>query len=556
MAPAPQPYETVTGFALTSSGAIGFAQEIENKLALAAASSAKQASSAPGAPQQQMQAQGQKAATPLLGGEVTSNRDAFARMRITCESIVDNKQLGPRGYAERESGDEFGSDGAGAGWTMGTTSMLDDGVHMVETGAPAPYYNRALHVMQNPHANEKLLTAAEKVVRELHIYRIFKKKWSMHEHAAGRSKRKGGNSKHVVPNIFAAYDCGRGSEEERAALKKRLYRLNTLFNSVVQKWPDAHARQEVYKSGFFPFWDKANHWADSPVPREAAIGKELLSMLEKIYEVYDEARLHVLKHGMQCPPGTKSHPEFFNEHMDKTYRQHIENMKLLKKQGKAAHAPEQHGMVQTLAKKVEKLEKKDKKHEETMKAHEHQIQQAKSSAVDAKQIAVEASQKAQQAPSKAKKVAEQTVQQALSSSPSQAQASGKSTAPRPPAAPKGAARVERKPLNNIPSTEQPGQAPFHAGYGDSDDEEHLYCTCANPIPVPARQINVDTGARVRKAGSGKKNAAQPQPAAAAAPPMMALVPAVSAPSATTAAPVMMAAAPAGYTYIPVYPMRA
>jgi hypothetical protein len=80
------PYETDTGFALTSCGAIGFAQDVEHKLALANAVTQQQAASSiaqNAAPEK----------TPTLSSVVTSNRDAYARMQITCEPIMDNNQM-------------------------------------------------------------------------------------------------------------------------------------------------------------------------------------------------------------------------------------------------------------------------------------------------------------------------------------------------------------------------------------------------------------------------------------------------------------------------------
>lgn len=97
---APMSYETGTGFSITPDGAIGFAHDIENKLS--AMSLSAEASNA--AKNGVSNAAADAGTTNKLAATIKSNRDAFERMEITCESIV--VPGGANGYDDEDCFDD------------------------------------------------------------------------------------------------------------------------------------------------------------------------------------------------------------------------------------------------------------------------------------------------------------------------------------------------------------------------------------------------------------------------------------------------------------------
>ena len=77
-------FETGTGFSVTPQGAIGFSRDVESKLEMMKLSTAC-ANNASNAPVQT--AAPAAKAVPSASTEIKSNRDAFQKMRITCQSI-------------------------------------------------------------------------------------------------------------------------------------------------------------------------------------------------------------------------------------------------------------------------------------------------------------------------------------------------------------------------------------------------------------------------------------------------------------------------------------
>jgi len=87
----PSPFETGTGFSVTSSGAIGFSEEIEKSLE--AMHMGTQLSTEATPPQQS-----RTAAT--AASTISCNRDAYAQIHVTCASVQQQQQLPLAGEVE------------------------------------------------------------------------------------------------------------------------------------------------------------------------------------------------------------------------------------------------------------------------------------------------------------------------------------------------------------------------------------------------------------------------------------------------------------------------
>lgn len=115
-----QPYETGTGFALTHNGAIGFSHDVEAKMAQMKLSAQVESSGG------NHNSNAQKSSDE--GGQCNdsvpkSNREAFERMHITCESIVDDGiSYGAEMYNQHDDSDE---------------SLADEDIHHIRMGACA-----------------------------------------------------------------------------------------------------------------------------------------------------------------------------------------------------------------------------------------------------------------------------------------------------------------------------------------------------------------------------------------------------------------------------------
>jgi hypothetical protein len=144
-------FETGTGFAVTPHGAIGFAQDVEAKMAQMNLHTGVQALAAAPCASGDAQSKNESSSDPR------SNREAFERMHITCESIVDDQYLGAPVYEDEdeESGlddEERFATHAGFGDDIDSPGML----MMTSRGIAAQNAAVELHRMQGLPTKEQL----------------------------------------------------------------------------------------------------------------------------------------------------------------------------------------------------------------------------------------------------------------------------------------------------------------------------------------------------------------------------------------------------------------
>ena len=576
------PYETNSGFALTSSGAIGFAPEIENKLALASAIT-QAAAAAPPAPAPAAAAASEQ--PQQQQGGVQSNREAFARMQITCESIV-NQDKRPEplqsrrevssnndSFQDAEEDGEFDSHHREQEMHRLASMFENSSQYGIKTGLDA-LSRVAFEIHHNKDDfNADHLKKAKALARQWQIYRIFRQKLNQINETAGMSNRKGGLGLPNSVNVFRANARVQMITEIPRDIKDNLNllvkKLTDLWNDFMSLMPDTE-KKYAQLNPRLNFWKVVENmikrnWA-GPETRKAERAKRIL---EEIYKVYAKAikliEDKMLPHGM---PHREEVPEFFTDEVKDKLKSYKQKYRAEKKERKNREEKKEEGKLNA-----------DAQHP-SVNIHIHngqvppgtmpeKVQSTSSQKKATASIPDKSVQKENKAPNP------KGSQGATNSAAMTKQAGGTSMPKQPSAAPPAPRPSRQQKMQVIPvPVPEPKKAAFNTGEHDFCTCEqsipvpttHDFCTCEQPIPVPITHAGYAPAAFSGQGANRKaRRAAAKMRMAPVVPMLPGAAPATAAPAVwqpvmappTGAAPLYgyapMTAAPyPAYGYAPVY----
>lgn len=482
------PYETETGFALTPNGAIGFAQEIENKLAVANA--VTQATAAQVKTLAATPAPEQKAT-----GGVQSNRDAYARMQITCESIVDNnnkeKPMENRRMSLYQQHDDDLEDNA---FDSGNedeehhqemhhlASLFEpaSGFHGVETGIDALsriafdiHHNPDVFSMEN-HKNARVM--AKKLAKQWQIYRVFRQKLNAIHGTTGKSHRRG-KGEGLAPsiNVFRSYDQTKNasgvSKEVKDEFSGHVKNLMQLWDDFMQGMPESY-KQFAELNPKMNFWKAVNEMNEKAMKAAdfrtfKRMGSKM-KILEDIYKKYAAIIVFIEKnHLPRIMPSTEEARQMFS----KAVMEKVDEIRQRYHEGEGKER-----------RKKRRQEKKQKKMAASTPHHqdphhskhdEKVLEAAIGMAKDAHKALVNTTIAVANAAKKENSPKNKEGSMAPRGSAAPATPKPNNTAPKPA----GTMQVAMQ----TPTTVKKRATPFG---GSSNNNNHDFCTCEQPIPVP------------------------------------------------------------------------
>jgi len=448
------PYETETGFALTSNGAIGFAQEIENKLALASAVTQAAAATAAAAT-----ASSQVAAVEQKDSKVVqSNRDAYSRMHITCEAIGggdsgkqkmdlahDHDKDAFHNALGLDEKDDMEHTGAG---------LFDSysGRSMVETGASARS-RKAFAISRNKDKlhDRVLVKRASEIIKQFHITKAYME-WQ---------KLQGTFVEKMLPvdpfRVMHAVSSGEEgkdlSEEVKRNMKNSGKMLDVEWKFFLASLDDSiRSKMLISKQGL---WGMLKNW-EKTHPTQA---KKSEGLLEAVCRSYDSLRKYVIYQqkllGDFTGIGHKDVPEFFTPELKTKLDRFNEEYR---------------------AKRMEEMASKKKPGNK----HEHENTKDKAHSDGVKAVAAAAGKIADAAKTMAENISKVSGQK-KPKDPMPPKTSALAAAPKKPMAAAAAGQSSKMQMTQ-PAAAPGSKAPFRGGKHEQD-----FCMCAQPIPVPIKQ---------------------------------------------------------------------
>ena len=263
-------YHSGTGFSVTPNGAIGFSKEVEDKMSLLRL--AEKSTAGPVIPQV-------TAAAAAQGSSCYSNRDAFDRMNITCQSIfpdsfqytgAPSSSFGANQY-EDEGDEEDSDDGyTGASLTV-SRDLLNQMENSMFTGAAPSYAQNASKIVElndklKVHQDDKILKQARRIIQMYSIhqaYLIYKTMDINGVQITRKPKPERTSTKPPAPrdgptpNIFKAHmqlkeenPTGVDHKAFDDAVKKLLHEWASVFVSI----KNGETMEETVKFKTFKFW--------------------------------------------------------------------------------------------------------------------------------------------------------------------------------------------------------------------------------------------------------------------------------------------------------------
>ncbi len=506
------PYETETGFALTSNGAIGFAQEIENKLAVA--NSVIQATQ-----------QAAQVATPLASAPeqkssgVQSNRDAYSRMQITCESIVDKEPLNKSRMSLYQQHDDedlhdnayLESDDHEHHQEMHRLASLFEpaaGVYGVETGIDALsriafdiHHNTDVFSMEK---HKSARTMAKMLAKQWQIYRVFRQKLNLIHNTTGKSHRAGkGEGLKPSINVFRAYEQTKSdpmvSQGDKDEFKGHVNKLMQLWDDLMIGMPEKY-KQLSELNPKTNLWKAVQEMMSSARmgSSEARFAVKKERILEEIYKKYAAIIAFIEQKGL---PHRILSTEEARARFSRTVMDEVDSIRKRYEEGEGKER-----------KKKRKQEKKEQKKMAANKGHKEQHSEGHGSsdkALEAMAAVVKDSHKAivamatnvgKMAEGNNKKNKPKNTGSMNGSTTAQKTATPSSAPPKSKpkptttATPPGAAAAAGAGKNTMqmqaPKTEAAKMAPFGGTDHHSD-----FCTCEQPIPMPITHAAPYTGGR-------------------------------------------------------------
>lgn len=338
-------YETGTGFALTHGGAIGFSQEVEEKLAAnhfakAMSASVAAATSAPSAAAAFAQPTAAVAAVPVIAvgsGGVMSNRDAYARMNITCESLVDppsktRKKLKKTVLQRDESSDEEHM-GSGLFGGNGFKGMVTGTRGETHTALDRLSKDRKAYGYTNDHI--KRLNA---IVRNHRIFEIYK------QNRPPTNKKS--SPKFRIPDVFQALELSNRTTSESVQLNKHVQKIFSVWGVLKSVLP-------VTIQARLPKEKDMNLWHETSAKK----GDTMYERLKAVSDAYQAAVDFIAEHNyLRRKKGINPHAELFNHGTDVSTTTHIMTGTVNNKKKKSVKTQDKQTVTQAFSHEIKRTQ--------------------------------------------------------------------------------------------------------------------------------------------------------------------------------------------------------
>jgi len=295
IAPAAQAYDPGTGFSVTPSGAIGFSQDIENRL------SAVSLAAAPVQPEMPS-----TSSSSSSNSQVTSNRDAYNRMRISCQSIVpetsSKKQhlslpYGCGNDKEEEYEDSFMNTGEGmSGWG---SVMQGGGNDVLMTGAVSRAVKNARKLVLNPLGRTLTVEEAElqKVANDVFLCHNIKESfYAWHKSEEGQKAMQGKTRLNIFKILTHVHHLTNWLSAENQDKDKDALTLQKAVDDLKNAWL-AKFHLQIINFGTYKYWKKT-------VAEQAASNSEAKKQCEENMKVF---ATFMTMYAAACPIAQRLH---------------------------------------------------------------------------------------------------------------------------------------------------------------------------------------------------------------------------------------------------------